>query len=346
MKLIDLAKQLHAELDGPGDTEITGIAGLREAQGGDITFVSDERSLKDLARCRASAVIASRDAPALAIPSIRVRNPRLAFAQALGIFHAIPFAPGGISDRAVVADDVVIGRDVTIHSFVVIERGAKIGNRVTIHPGAVVGARSTVGDDCEIHSNVSIYHGTVIGNRVIVHAGTVIGSDGFGFVTEDGRHHKIPQVGSVVVGDDVEIGSNCMIDRATLGKTLIGNGTKIDNGVHIAHNVIIGEHCLLAAQVGIAGSTILGNYVVFGGRVGVADHIVVGDRVMAGGGAGITRDVEAGRVVAGHSAIPIREWLKVQALLPRLPDMKKRLTELERAVEELKALGAKEKGRT
>jgi UDP-3-O-[3-hydroxymyristoyl] glucosamine N-acyltransferase len=136
-----------------------------------------------------------------------------------------------------------------------------------------------------------------------------------------------------------------MIDRATLGKTFIGNGTKIDNGVHIAHNVIIGEHCLLAAQVGIAGSTTLGNYVAFGGRVGVADHLDIGDRVMAGGGAGITRDVEAGRVVAGHSAIPIREWLKVQALLPKLPDMKKRLAELERAVEELKALGAKEKGR-
>jgi UDP-3-O-[3-hydroxymyristoyl] glucosamine N-acyltransferase len=346
MKLIHLAQQLNAELDGPGDIEITGIAGLREAQTGEITFVADERSLKDLAQCRASAVIASKDATALAIPSIRVKNPRLAFAKALGIFHAKPFEPEGISDQAVIANDVVIGHNVTIHPFVVIETGSKIGSRVTIHPGAVVGARSTVGDDCEIHPNVSIYHGTVIGNRVIIHAGTVIGSDGFGFVTEDGLHHKIPQVGGVVVGDDVEIGANCTIDRATLGKTIIGNGTKIDNMTHIAHNVILGDHCLLAAQVGIAGSTTLGKYVVLGGQAGVADHVVVGDRVMAGGGAGITRDVADGQLVAGHSAIPLQEWLKVQAILPKLPEFRKRIFELERKLMKLGANTEPKEGKT
>jgi UDP-3-O-[3-hydroxymyristoyl] glucosamine N-acyltransferase len=332
MKLIDLAQQLHAELEGPGDIEITGVAGIREAQSGEITFVSDKRSLKDLETCRASAVIVSKDAPALTIPSIRIKNPRLAFARVLGIFYAKPFAPEGISDRAIIANGVVIGRDVTIHAFVVIESGSKIGDRVTLHPGVTIGSGSSVGDDCEIHPNASIYHGTIIGNRVIIHAGTVIGSDGFGFVTDGGKHHKIPQVGGVVVEDDVEIGANCMIDRATLGTTVVGKGTKIDNGVHIAHNVVIGEHCLLAAQVGIAGSTHLGKQVVFGGQVGVADHIVIGDRVMAGGGAGITRDVAEGQLVAGHIAIPLQEWMKVQAVLPKLPELRRRIMELERTV--------------
>jgi UDP-3-O-[3-hydroxymyristoyl] glucosamine N-acyltransferase len=171
---------------------------------------------------------------------------------------------------------------------------------------------------------------------VIIHAGTVIGSDGFGFVTDDGRHHKVPQVGGVIIEDDVEIGGNCTIDRATLGNTVINKGTKLDNQVHIAHNVTIGEHCLIAAQVGIAGSGTIGNYVVFGGQAGVADHITVGDRVMVGGGSAIIRDVEAGQVIAGHYAMPIREWLKVQSVLPRLPELKKRVRDLEERLAELR----------
>jgi len=174
-----------------------------------------------------------------------------------------------------------------------------------------------------------------VGKRVIIHSGTVIGSDGFGFVTEGGRHHKIPQVGGVIIEDDVEIGANCSIDRATLGNTLIKKGTKLDNQVHVAHNVTIGEHCLIAGQVGIAGSSTLGNYVVFGGQVGVADHTTVGDRVMAGGKAVITKDVEAGQIIAGFNAMPIREWLKVQAVLPKLPELKKTIAKLEKKLQEL-----------
>lgn len=336
MKLALLAKQLEAELDGPGDIEITGIAGIREAQAGEITFVSDQRHLKDLGQSRASAVIVTQDARALAIPSLRVRNPRLAFARALGIFHAPPFVPPGISDRAVIGRNVVIGGNAIIHPFVVIGDGARVGSRVTLHPGVTLGPGSAVGDDSILYPHVSVYHGTTIGSRVIIHAGTVIGSDGFGFVTDGGKHHKIPQVGGVIIEDDVEIGANCTIDRATLGNTVIRRGTKIDNQVQVAHNVTIGEHCLFAAQVGIAGSTTLGNYVVMGGQAGIGDHLSVGDRVMAGGGAGITRNVEPGQVVAGHSAIPIKEWLKVQAILPKLPDFKKRLAEMERLLHELR----------
>jgi UDP-3-O-[3-hydroxymyristoyl] glucosamine N-acyltransferase len=170
---------------------------------------------------------------------------------------------------------------------------------------------------------------------VIIHSGTAIGSDGYGFVMDGGRHHKIPQVGGVVIEDDVEIGANCTIDRATLGMTRIKAGTKLDNLVHIAHNVTVGEHCLLTGQVGIAGSTTLGNYVVVGGQTAITDHVTIGDRVMIGGGSGIAKSVEAGQVVAGYPAIPLREWLKAQAVLPKLPELKKLVAQLQDRIEKL-----------
>jgi len=336
MKLGELARLLDAELAGDGDVDISAVAGLREARTGDVTFVSDRGHLKDLARCQASAVIIPADAPAIAVPALRVRNPRLAFARALGIFHASHFLPGGVSDRAAIGRHAAIGSDATIHPFVAIGDGAKIGDRVTLHPGVTIGAGCTVGDDCILYPQVTVYHGTKIGDRVIIHAGAVIGSDGFGFVTDGGKHHKIPQVGGVVIEDDVEIGANTTIDRATLGNTVVKKGTKIDNMVQVAHNVTIGEHCLLASQVGIAGSTTLGNYVVIGGQAGVGDHLTVGDRAMVGGGTAVTKDVEPGQIIAGHNAMPVRTWLKVQAVLPKLPEIKKRLAEMELLLQELR----------
>jgi UDP-3-O-[3-hydroxymyristoyl] glucosamine N-acyltransferase len=199
-----------------------------------------------------------------------------------------------------------------------------------------IGEGSTVDDDTVVHANVSIGRTIFVGKRVIIHAGTVLGSDGFGFVTEGGKHHKIPQVGGVIIEDDVELGANCTVDRATLGNTVIKKGTKLDNQVHVAHNVTIGEHCLLAGQVGIAGSSTLGSYVVLGGQAGVADHIAVGDKVMAGGGSAITRDVEPGQVIAGYNAMPLRDWLKVQAVLPKLPELKKTVNRLEKQLDEMK----------
>ena len=216
-----------------------------------------------------------------------------------------------------------LGQDCSVHAFVFIGDRAKIGNRVIIHPGAHIGSDSVIGDDSVIHANVSIEPGISIGKRVIIHAGTVIGSDGFGFVTDSGRHHKIPQVGGVVIEDDVEIGANCAIDRAMLGSTTIKKGTKLDNLVQIAHNVTIGENCLIAGQAGIAGSTVLGNYVVLAGQVGIGDHLKIGDKVMAGGKTVITKDVEAGQLIAGFYSMPLRDWLKVQAVLPKLPVLKK-----------------------
>lgn len=336
MKLNELAGLLGAELSGPGDTEITGTAGLREAVEGHITFITGKNYLKDLEHSRASAVLVPMDMPDMSLPMLRVKNPRLSFARAIELFYVKPYSPTGISERASIGKDVTIGADCSIHPFAVLADRVRIGNRVTIYPHVYVGAESVIEDDSVVYANASIGRKIAVGKRVIIHSGTVIGSDGFGFVTEGGKHHKIPQVGGVIIEDDVEIGANCSIDRATLGNTLIKKGTKLDNQVHVAHNVTIGEHCLIAGQVGIAGSSTLGNYVVFGGQAGVADHTTVGDRVMAGGKAVITKDVEAGQIIAGFNAMPIRDWLKVQAVLPKLPELKKKLADLEKQVKELK----------
>jgi UDP-3-O-[3-hydroxymyristoyl] glucosamine N-acyltransferase len=335
MKLKELADMLGAELTGPADIDIRGAAGVQEAREGQITFITGKNLIEDLERSQASAALVPLDTPALHLPLLRLKNPRLAFARTLELFYVKPYQASGISEKASVGANVVIGADPSIHPFVVLADDVKVGDRVTLYPGVAIGRGSVVHDDSIIHANVSIGENIRIGKRVIIHAGTVIGSDGFGFVTDNGRHHKIPQIGGVIIEDDVEIGANCTIDRATLGNTVIKNGTKLDNQVHVAHNVTIGEHCLLAAQIGIAGSSTLGNSVVFGGQVGVADHISIGDRVMAGGGSGIAKDLEAGQVVAGYYAMPIRDWLKVQVLLPKLPELKKTIEKLEKQIQEM-----------
>ncbi len=336
MKLSELAEILNARLSGSADPEIDGVAGIEEAREGQITFLSGPKYLKDLEASHASAAIVPPDTPALSLPVLTVKNPKLAFARLLEIFYVPAYRPSGVSDKAAIGNAVTIGNECSIHAFAVVADHARIGNRVTLYPGSFIGEGSSIDDDSIIYPNVSIGHRISVGKRVIIHSGSVIGSDGFGFVTDGGRHHKIPQVGGVVIEDDVEIGGNCTIDRATLGNTVIKTGTKLDNQVHVAHNVSIGEHCLLAGQSGIAGSSMLGNYVVLGGQAGVSDHTSVGDRVMAGGKAVITRDVEPGQVIAGFNAMPLRDWLKVQVILPRLPELKKLITQLETQVQELK----------
>ena len=334
MKLNYLAEKLGAVLEGPGEIEIIGVADLNEASPGYITFASENR-FSQLEQTHASAAIVPLNAPKLRLPLLRIKNTKLAFARAIELFTVKPYQPTGIHERAMIGQNAVIGADPSIHPYVVIANEVKIGDRVTIYPGVWIGKGTTIGDDAVIYSNVNIRENLQIGNRVIIHAGATIGSDGFGYVTEDGIHYKIPQVGGVIIGDDVEIGANSTIDRATLGNTVIKRGTKIDNLVHVAHNVTIGEHCFLIAQVGISGSCTLGNYVVLAGQVGVADHISIGDRTIVSAQSGVIKDIEPDQVMGGYYAMPQREWLKVQALIKKLPELKKQVVDIGSQVQEL-----------
>jgi UDP-3-O-[3-hydroxymyristoyl] glucosamine N-acyltransferase len=339
MKLKELADMLGAELTGPAEVDVRGAAGIHEAGEGQITFIAGRKELKDLELSHASAAIVPLDTPALPLPLLRLKNPRLAFARTLELFYVKPYQASGISEKAAIGANVVIGADPSIHPFVVLADDVKIGERVTVYPGVSIGKGSVVDDDSVIHANASIRENVRIGKRVIVQSGAVIGGDGFGFVADNGRHFKIPHVGGVIIEDDVEIGANSTIDRATLGNTVVKRGTKIDNLVQIAHNVTVGEHCLLVAQVGISGSCTIGNWVALGGQVGVADHVIIGDRAMASGQAGIIKDIEPAQVVGGTYAMPQRDWLKVQSVLPKLPELKKLVAELEKQMNELKEKG-------
>jgi UDP-3-O-[3-hydroxymyristoyl] glucosamine N-acyltransferase len=332
--LATLAAHVGGTLKGE-DCPISGVAGIREAGPGQVTFLANPRYAPDLARTRAAAVVIAPDQPSPGLPRIEVDDPYYAFCRIVRWFHDRPYRSGGRSDYAVIASDAVIGADATIGPFVSIGRRSRIGDRVTLLAGAAIGDDVTIGDDTVIHPNVTIRDGCSIGARVILHSGVVIGSDGFGFATRGGRHEKILQVGTVVIEADVELGANVCVDRAALGTTRIKRGTKVDNLVHIAHNVVVGEDCLLVAQVGISGSTELGRNVVLAGQVGVTGHLKLGDRVMVGAQGGVIADLEAGQVVSGTYAMPHATWLRVQATLPTLPEMRRTIKKLEARVAEL-----------
>ena len=338
LKLRDIADRLDCRLEGDGDVEIVRVAPVRQAQHGDLTFVANPRYLAQLATTGASAVILGRAKADAAAPCavLRADNPYSAFARALALF-APPAAPAnGIDPLSAVAGDATIGTDVSIGPFVTVGSRATIGARTIIHPNVVVGSGVRVGEDCVIHAQVSIRERVVIGDRVTLHDGVVVGSDGFGFTRQkDGTHLKIPQNADVVIEDDVEIGANSTIDRPAIGETRISAGTKIDNLVHIAHGVSIGERVLLAAQVGIAGSTVVGNDVMMAGQCGVTDHVHIGERARVGAKSAVLGSVEAGAFVTGHPAIEHRSWRKASILFRHLPSIRKRLEALERRIAEL-----------
>ncbi len=322
---------IEGEVVGDGDTLITGICGIREARPGDLTFVANSKYLPLLETTRASAVITSKEVRKAAKPIVRTENPSLAFARLAGVF--VPTTqelPRGVSPKAVLGRRVRLGKGVAIQPFVVVEDDVEIGDRTCLYAGSTVGRRSRIGNDGLIYPNVSIREGVEIGHRVIIHSGTVIGSDGFGFVTVQGVHHKIPQIGTVVIEDDVEIGANVTIDRARFGKTVIGRGTKIDNLVQIAHNVILGSNCILVAQSGISGSTTLGRNVVLAGQAGIVGHITIGDNVIVGAQAGVSKSVPANTNVWGYPARPLGHAKRVNAALQRLPEMMKTVQEMKR----------------
>lgn len=328
MRLSEIAAILSGEINGDPGLEIKGVSGIQEAEEGEITFLSDRKLAGECIKSRASAVIVKELVPGLTKSQVVVKSPYYAFAKLLEIFHAKPMASAGISSLAIVSEGAVIGSNVTIGPFVCISKDANIGEKTIIHPGVFIGAGATIGADCIIYPNVTIREEVFIGNRVIIHPGTVIGSDGFGYVFEDGKHYKIPQVGSVLIGDDVEIGANVTIDRATTGKTVIGNGTKIDNLAQIGHNVRIGADSIVVAQVGIGGSSEIGALVSIGGQAGIADHAKIDDGCMIAAQAGVTGHLLRG-VYSGSPAISHREYLKAVTVLPRLPDLSRRIKELE-----------------
>jgi UDP-3-O-[3-hydroxymyristoyl] glucosamine N-acyltransferase len=348
VKLREIAERLRCRLEGDGDLEIRGLAGIERAGPGDLTFVANPRYQSQLPRTRASAVILEAPRPgAASAPGAGSRppaaaavlwseNPYLAFAEAVALLTDAAPPPKGIDPLSAIAPDATLGPDVSVAAFVVIGSGAAVGARTVVYPGAVIGPCAQVGEDCVIHARVSIRERVVIGNRVVVQDGAVLGSDGFGFVKlADGTHVKIPQRASVVVEDDVEIGANAAIDRPAVGETRIRAGAKIDNLVQIAHGVSVGERALLAAQVGIAGSTVIEDDVVLAGQVGVAGHLRLGKGVVATAQTGIPNSLEPGEFVSGYPAIPNREWLKSSAIFRQLPALKKRVADLEHRIAEL-----------
>jgi UDP-3-O-[3-hydroxymyristoyl] glucosamine N-acyltransferase len=346
-KLKELADLVGGSVIGNGDLDIKGVSGIREAEEGEITFVANPKYLPDLEKTKASAVIIGEkiqdsrlQTPDSRLNLLRVKNPYLAFSQILELYTVKPHHPTGISNKATVGEGCILGKEISIHPYVVLEEGVRLGDKVILFPGVYVGKGSEIGDESLVYPNVTIREGVMIGKRVIIHSGAMIGSDGFGFVEEGGRHHKIPQVGGVLIEDDVEIGANCTIDRATLGTTIIGKGTKIDNLVHIAHNVRIGENSIIIAQVGISGSVEIGKNVTLAGQVGIGDHLKIGDNVTVIAQSGVGKDIEPNQVISGTLAIPHKDWLKAQAIFAKLPELKKKVMELEERIKKLEGLNA------
>lgn len=315
MKLAELARIIGGRLVGDGEIEISGAGTLATAQQGHVSYLAMSAYRRFVTGTHASAVIVVSEIEECPCAQIICPDPYLGFARAMRALYPSPAPTGRIHPTAVLGEDCDIAADTDIGAYTCIGDGVRIGPGCVIHPHVVIGNAVRIGSGCVIHSHVSIREGCELGNRVVLQNGCRIGSDGYGFAKDEGgRHIKIPQVGRVCIGDDVEIGANSCIDRATLADTRVGNGTKLDNLVQVGHNVEVGENCLLVAQVGIAGSARIGNRVTLAGQVGVSGHVQIGDDATVGGKSGVTRDVPADEVYTGYPAIPHREWKQLQRI--------------------------------
>lgn len=335
MKLSELALLIGGRIAGNPDTEITGVSGIKEAKPGDITYIQNKKVLKDISELHASAFIVTQEINELKASMLVVDNPQFAFARALEVFHTKPRVSTGISDKAFIGTNAVIGDDVSVHPFAYIGNNIVLGARITICPGVFLGEGVTIGDDTMIYPNVTVRENVKIGKNVIIHSGAVLGADGFGYVPHKGTHYKIPQIGGVVIEDNVEIGANVVIDRATTGQTIIGQGTKIDNLVQIAHNVKIDRNCIIVAQAGISGSVEIHDGVILAGQVGVRDHVKVGKGAIIGAQSGVGSDIPEGKIYSGSPAIPHAKWLRSQSIYSKLPEYMARLHEIEKKLEEI-----------
>jgi len=335
--LRELADLLHGELENDNPAlVIKGVNGLVEAGPEEISFAVGPY-VEQCHLSRAGAMLLAPGEREMDRPVIRVENPRAAFAELLEVFRAPDEIERVVSPLACVAEDAVIGNNVAIQAFAVVESGAQIGNNTVIYPHVYIGKRAKVGTDCVIYPNVTVREDCVIGNRDILQAGCVIGGDGFGFITSNGKHSKVLQTGNVVLGDDVEVGCNTCIDRATVDSTVIGEGTKLDNLVHVGHNDVIGKNCLLVAHVGISGSVTTGDNNTFGGQAATVGHITIGNNNTFAGRCGIIGNIGDNQVMAGFPAMSHVEWLRQEAKIRRLGELIKTVKELKKEVERLKA---------
>jgi len=336
MTLKEIAEIIHGEVVGDAGTVITGVSGIKEAKSGDITFLANSKYSPLLQQTKASAVIASSEIQSCPRPLIHTDNPSLAFAKVVSLFFPSQAKhPKGIHPTAILGKDVKLGKDVSIGAYAVIEDEVSIGDNTIIYTGCYIGHGTKIGSDTLIYPRVSIREAVTIGNRVVIHSGSVIGSDGFGFASVQGLRQRIPQIGTVVIEDDVEIGANVTIDRARFEKTIIGRGTKIDNLVQIAHNVIVGENSIIVAQAGISGSTVLGKNVVLAGQSGLVGHITLGDNVVVMAQSGVSKSVPADTMVWGYPAKEHRQAKRVNACVQRLPHLYEIVEELKKKIQEL-----------
>jgi len=335
----ELAEYVGGRVCGDPNIKIRSASTLGRAGEGDISFLSNRKYEKQLRTTKASAVIVGKDAPSTSVALLIAEDPYYAFMQIMVLLHGHrKHKKVGISPRASISDSAKIGVDCHIHDFVRIDDEAKIGDGCIIYPGAYIGRGVQIGNDSIIYSNVTIYDGCKLGNRVIINANTTIGEDGFGYASHKGVHHKIPQIGTVVIEDDVEIGACCGIERGTLGDTVIGQGSKLGDLITIGHGTKIGPHCLLVAQVGIAGSTTLGHHCVVGGQVGIVGHINVGNNVTIAAQAGVINNVPDGKVILGAPAIDAGQGRRAYGLIQYLPEMRQTIKELQAQVAELQAV--------
>ncbi|MDA2933212.1 UDP-3-O-(3-hydroxymyristoyl)glucosamine N-acyltransferase [Acidobacteria bacterium AH-259-D05] len=342
MKLGEIAKKLGCEVRGSEEIEINGVAGIEEAEKDELTFVSNPKYLDKIQSARAGAIILSPDAPSTPIPTLISDNPYLTFAQAIEFFYASPEPIAGIHPTATLADSATLGENYSIGANTVIGEGARLGNNAVLYPNVTIYPYAQIGNDFVAHSHSVVREHCKIGNRVILQNGAVVGADGFGFAPKaDGSFYKMTQSGIAVLEDDVEVGANACIDRATVGETRIGQGTKIDNLVQIGHGSRVGRHTILAGQVGLAGSTRVGDHVMLGGQVGAAGHITIGDRVVATAQTGIARSVESGSTISGTPEMDSALWKRNYLLMQKLPELAHTLKRLEKEVAELRGKTAK-----
>ncbi|MCB1054097.1 MAG: UDP-3-O-(3-hydroxymyristoyl)glucosamine N-acyltransferase [Acidobacteria bacterium] len=342
LRLAAVAEAVGGHVVGDPDREVRAIDTLEAAGEDDLSFLTHARYRSRAEGCRARALLVGPDVELPGKDLVVADDPALALARVIALFHPRRRRPAGLHPTAVIEEGAAVDATASVGAYAVVGAGSRVGPGAEIHPGVIIGRDCRIGTGATLHAHTVLYDGTEVGDNTIVHAGAVLGADGFGYASHGGVHHKVPQVGRVVIGDDVEIGANSAIDRATLGETRVGDGTKIDNLVQVGHNVQLGKGCILCGQAGIAGSARLGNYVVLGGQAGSAGHLEIGDGVQVAAKSAVLQGVEAGRKVAGIPAVDLRQWRRQVIAAARGRDQDRRLDALERAVEALEAAAEEE----